>query len=86
MDCYVYKGALKPDCYLYVATEGTFDAVPAALLDQLGELQFVLQFALHPERTLAQEDARSVIDSLTERGFHLQMPPPPDQPPDQQPH
>ncbi|MEM9604374.1 MAG: YcgL domain-containing protein [Pseudomonadota bacterium] len=79
MDCFVYKGGLKPDCYLYVATKGVFDAVPSALLEQLGTLELVLQFDLHPERTLAQEDARSVITSLNERGFHLQMPPPPEQ-------
>lgn len=80
MDCFVYKSALKPDCYLYVRAENTFDDVPAALLEQLGTLELVLQFDLYPERALAQESAPNVIESLTSRGYHLQMPPPEEPP------
>ncbi|MEM6988063.1 MAG: YcgL domain-containing protein [Pseudomonadota bacterium] len=80
MDCFVYKGALKPDCYLYLRSKDEFNDVPSALKDQLGTLEFVLHFDLHPDRVLAQEDANNVIDSLSTRGFHLQMPPPDDPP------
>ncbi len=80
MDCFVYKGQRKPDCYLYLPEADNFERVPRALLDQLGELQKVLTFDLHPERTLAQEDAANVLESLASKGFHLQMPPPEEPP------
>lgn len=76
MNCFVYKGKRKADCYLYLPEADNFQSVPAALLEQLGELEQVLEFDLHPERTLAQEDAGNVIANLESQGFHLQMPPP----------
>ena len=42
---------------------------------QLGNLQFVMELALTPERRLAREDAQVVRNNLSARGFHLQFPP-----------
>ena len=42
---------------------------------QLGELTFVLDVALTPERKLAREDAALVREKLRTQKFHLQMPP-----------
>lgn len=80
MNCFVYKGALKPDCYLYLPERDRFGSVPDGLMEQLGTLELVLTFDLYPNRKLAQEDARNVLDSLEKHGFHLQMPPPPEDP------
>ena len=52
-----------------------FARIPEPLLAQLGQLQFVLEVALTPERKLAREDAAVVRENLATRGFHLQFPP-----------
>jgi uncharacterized protein YcgL (UPF0745 family) len=42
---------------------------------QLGQLQFVLEVVLTPDRKLAREDVAVVRGNLAARGFHLQFPP-----------
>ena len=42
---------------------------------QLGELAFVLEVTLSPERKLAREDIAVVRQNLASQGFHLQFPP-----------
>ena len=42
----------------------------------MGEREFVMQLNLSPERTLAQADPDEVRNSLAEKGYYLQMPPP----------
>ncbi|MDQ3056528.1 MAG: YcgL domain-containing protein [Pseudomonadota bacterium] len=81
MHAYVYKSQRKADTYLYLAARDDFARVPDALLTQLGALQFVLEVALTPERTLATEDAAVVRENLAMRGFHLQFPPATDRDP-----
>ena len=56
--------------------EGRLEDVPPALLEHLGEREFVMQLNLSPERTLAQADPDEVRNSLAEQGYYLQMPPP----------
>ncbi|MEM9529687.1 MAG: YcgL domain-containing protein [Pseudomonadota bacterium] len=73
--CAVYKGCKKPDAYLYVAAADRFEAVPAALLDQLGELEFVLELELTPGRQLARTSAAEVRQAITDKGYYLQPPP-----------
>ncbi len=77
MQAYVYKSQRKQDTYVYLAVRDDFSAVPDALMATLGPLSFVLEVALTPERRLALADADAVRANLAERGFHLQMPPPP---------
>lgn len=81
MQAYVYKSQRKPDTYLYLAARDDFQRVPDALRTQLGTLQFVLEVALTPERTLAIEDPAVVREHLVTRGFHLQFPPASDRDP-----
>lgn len=78
MYAYVYKSLRKADTYLYLAVRDGFDAVPAALRDTLGGLEFVLEVILTPERRLARADAAQVREALADRGFFVQVPPPPD--------
>ncbi len=75
MQAYVYKSQRKQDTYVYLAGRDAFDAVPAALLAQLGPLSFVLEVTLDAQRKLAQADAAQVREALASRGFYLQMPP-----------
>ena len=75
---YVYKSLRKADTFVYLAKRDDFSVVPEPLRTPLGELSFVLEVALTPDRTLAREDAAVVRENLAARGFHIQFPPPPD--------
>jgi len=75
MQAYVYKSLRKADTYVYLSARDDFARLPDPLRLQLGNLQFVLEVALTPGRTLAREDADVVRTNLAARGFHLQYPP-----------
>ncbi len=75
MHAYVYKSQRKADTYLYLAARDDFDCLPDAVRDRLGALQFVLDVALTPERTLARVDAAAVRASLSSHRFFVQFPP-----------
>ena len=76
MHAYVYKSQRKADTFVYLAKRDDFTLVPEPLRSQLGELSFVLEVALTPDRKLAREDAAVVRENLAARGFHVQFPPP----------
>jgi uncharacterized protein YcgL (UPF0745 family) len=78
MQAYVYKSQRKADTFVYLAARDDFSLVPEPLRTQLGELSFVLEVALTPDRKLAREDAAVVRENLSARGFHIQFPPQPD--------
>ncbi|MFT3669840.1 MAG: YcgL domain-containing protein [Pseudoxanthomonas sp.] len=78
MQAYVYKSQRKADTFVYLAARDDFARLPEPLRTQLGELSFVLEVALTPERKLAREDADVVRTNLATRGFHIQFPPQPD--------
>lgn len=75
MLAHVYKSLKKADTYVYLAGRDEFARLPELLRAQLGELRFVLEVALTPERRLAQADPQAVRANLAARGFHLQLPP-----------
>ena len=74
MHAYVYKSLKKADTYVYLAARDDFARLPPPLLTQLGQLQFVLDVALTPERRLAQADTAVVRANLESQGFHVQFP------------
>ncbi|HSD15681.1 MAG TPA: YcgL domain-containing protein, partial [Thermomonas sp.] len=74
MHAYVYKSLKKADTYVYLAARDDFARLPPPLLTQLGQLQFVLDVALTPERRLAQADTAVVRANLEAQGFHVQFP------------
>lgn len=78
MQAYVYKSQRKADTFVYLVARDDFARLPEPLRTQLGELSFVLEVALTPERKLAREDAEVVRTNLASRGFHIQFPPQPD--------
>lgn len=75
MQCYVYKSLKKHLFYLYITQENDFSAVPEELLHSFGTLEFVLELELTPERKLAKEDSKKVLESLATKGFFVQLPP-----------
>ncbi|MBX3691166.1 YcgL domain-containing protein [Dokdonella sp.] len=77
MQCFVYKSRRKAETYLFLREEGSFGVLPAELVERLGELVFVIEIELSPQRQLAREDVGTVMANLAARGWHLQLPPPP---------
>jgi uncharacterized protein YcgL (UPF0745 family) len=75
MHCAIYKGKKRPDDYLYIEAEDDFSRIPQALLDIMGELQFVISLELSADRKLAQADVTQVMQLLSEQGYYLQIPP-----------
>ena len=75
MQCFIYKSLKKAELYLYVNKKDDFSELPAALLQSVGKLEFVMALELTPERKLARENSEKVLASLQEKGFFLQMPP-----------
>jgi uncharacterized protein YcgL (UPF0745 family) len=74
MQAFVYKSLRKPDTYLYLRERDAFALLPAAVLAPLGQLVFVMEVALTPERKLARADADTVRSNLATLGYHLQFP------------
>ena len=75
MQAYVYKSRRKADTFVFLAARDDFARLPEVLRAQLGELAFVLEVALTPERKLARENPQVVRQNLALNGFHLQFPP-----------
>lgn len=75
MQAYVYKSQRKADTFVYLAARDDFERIPESLRAPLGELSFVLEVALTPERKLARENTGTVRQNLASHGFHLQFPP-----------
>jgi uncharacterized protein YcgL (UPF0745 family) len=74
MNCYIYRCSRKPDLYIYLAEEDDFSRVPAEIMRALGITEFSMELELTAEKTLAKEDAVTVIKNLEEKSFHLQLP------------
>jgi uncharacterized protein YcgL (UPF0745 family) len=73
LSCVVYKSLRKQDTYLYVPAEDDIEALPEALRAALGKLEEVMRLELTPQRKLAHNNARQIIDDLRKQGFHLQV-------------
>jgi len=73
--CKVYRSEKKAETYLYLADEMEFDDLPAELKNRFGEPVFVLGLQLTADRKLARVETESVLASLEEHGFYLQLPP-----------
>lgn len=75
MIAHVYKSLRQADAYLYLRARDAFELVPEAVSARLGELAFVLEVALTPERRLARVDASLVREALAGPGWFVQLPP-----------
>ena len=75
MQCFIYKSLKKEYLYLYIDKKDDFSKVPEALFNSFGNMEFVMNLELTPERKLAKEDVEKVIESLNQKGFFVQLPP-----------
>ena len=66
--------------YLYTDRATGLDPVPEALLERLGRTREIMTLLLTDDRPLARVRAGDVLDAIEDRGFYLQMPPPPERP------
>lgn len=73
MKCSIYRSNKKSEMYLYLAEKDAFSDLPDGLMKHLGEVEFVMDLTLTPDRVLAREDVKVVMENLKTRGFHLQM-------------
>jgi uncharacterized protein YcgL (UPF0745 family) len=78
MLCVVYKSPKMDQTYLYVLRRDDFSAVPEALLKTFGKPMLVTLINLATKSKLAHADIDKVRHQLTEQGFYLQLPPPPE--------
>ena len=75
MECFIYKSLKKPDTYLYLGEKDNFSCLPEALHKALGVLEWVMDLELHPEKKLARNNARTIIQTIKSEGYYLQLPP-----------
>ncbi len=75
MRCLVYRSDKKQETYLYVADGQDFEDLPPELQRTFGEPALVMSLNLDPDSKLARVDVKSVLQSLKEQGYYLQLPP-----------
>lgn len=77
--CSIFKSPRKNEMYLYVDKKEGLDRVPDELLSIFGAPVPVFDLLLTAQRKLAREDVAQVLANIEQQGYHLQMPPPPDE-------
>lgn len=73
--CSIYKHPKKEEMYLYVKKGVALDELPHELTSQFANPIFVMDLLLTPDRLLAREKIEVVIENISSKGFHLQLPP-----------
>lgn len=74
----IYKSSKKQETYLYLPKRDDFSQVPEPLLKTFGTPLFVMLINLDGRQKLALAEIEKVKSELVERGFYLQLPPPPE--------
>jgi uncharacterized protein YcgL (UPF0745 family) len=75
MNCSVHRSSIKDYTYIYLRDGFDFDELPDALRSIFGVPEHVISLQLSADRKLAYEDVEQVINNLSEKGYHLQLPP-----------
>ena len=75
MKCSVVRSSKKDFTYIYLLEGHDFDDLPVSLKKVFGDPEFVMDLELSPDRKLAYEDVNEVMQNLSDKGYHLQMPP-----------
>ena len=78
MLCAVYKSSRKADTYLFIQKKDSFESVPEQLLTTFGTPKLVMMLPLNKKEALAGADINKVKQSLVDKGYYLQLPPPPE--------
>jgi uncharacterized protein YcgL (UPF0745 family) len=74
MECNIYKGKRKQDHYLFIPVTSPLDDIPGPILEMLGEIELVMQLDITEQSKLVQSDARAVLETISEKGFYIQLP------------
>ncbi|MFV7770367.1 YcgL domain-containing protein [Shewanella marisflavi] len=77
MICAVYKSRIKADYYLFVEKRNDFERVPEPLMKMFGTPELVMILPLNKRSQLALADIEKVKVELADKGYYLQLPPPP---------
>ena len=72
-----YKGGMD-QTYLYVEKKDDFSRVPEELMKGFGQPQLAMILPLDGRKKLVNADIEKVKQALTEQGYYLQLPPPPE--------
>ncbi|QDX30020.1 YcgL domain-containing protein [Dickeya poaceiphila] len=78
MYCVIYRSSKRDQTYLYVEKKDDFSRVPAELMKSFGLPHLVMLLPLDGSKKLASADIDKVKQLLSEQGFYLQLPPPPE--------
>ena len=62
--------------YLYVDKREGLKSVPDALSEMFGKAQPIMDMPIIKGRKLARVDVDNVLESIRDKGYFLQMPPP----------
>ncbi|MCJ7816131.1 MAG: YcgL domain-containing protein [Xanthomonadales bacterium] len=73
--CKVYRSDKQTETYLYLSHELDFADLPEELQERFGVPALVMRLELSADRKLARVDVGKVLESLSENGFYLQLPP-----------
>ena len=72
----IYKSPRKYEMYVYTEKRDALTKVPEALLDMFGTPIHVMDMPLTADKTLARVETDKLFESLNDKGYYLQMPPP----------
>jgi len=75
MKCTVLRSGKQDFTYIFLLAGQDFDDLPDTLKEVFGQPEFVMNLELTPERKLAYSDTKQVMQSLSDQGYHLQLPP-----------
>ncbi|WP_253377599.1 YcgL domain-containing protein [unidentified bacterial endosymbiont] len=78
MFCVIYRSTRRDQTYLYVEKKDDFSRVPEELLKSFGRPQLAMLLPLDGRKMLVNASLEKVKTALTEQGYYLQLPPPPE--------
>ncbi|MBX9447580.1 YcgL domain-containing protein [Dickeya chrysanthemi] len=78
MYCVIYRSSRREQTYLYVEKKDDFSRVPEELMKSFGQPHLVMILPLNGSKKLASADIEKVKQMLSDQGFYLQLPPPPE--------
>ncbi|MCH6801459.1 hypothetical protein BEC55_17300 [Escherichia coli] len=78
MFCVIYRSSKRDQTYLYVDKKDDFSRVPEELMKGFGQPQLAMILPLDGRKKLVNADIEKVKQALTEQGYYLQLPPPPE--------
>ncbi|GAA0472358.1 MULTISPECIES: YcgL domain-containing protein [Tatumella] len=78
MFCAIYRSALRDQTYLYIEKKDDFSRVPQELLKGFGKPVLAMVISLASREKLGSADINKVKQELQDKGYYLQVPPPPE--------